>query len=224
MPMPAGVLFDVDGTLVDTTFLHTTSWWQALRQFDLDVGMARIHRGIGMGADHILDHLLGEDRDHSEDKAIADAHAALQAAYWPALRPTAGARDLLAACAGRGLRVVLATSAKERELAALRRAIDADDLIAVAASGDDADASKPAPDIVQVALDKAGLTADRVVFVGDSVWDVYACQKLGIRCVGLSCGGTSAGELIEAGAVSVYDDPAHLLADLDRSVLADLPR
>lgn len=219
---PAGVLFDVDGTLVDTTFLHATSWWQALRQFDRDVAMARIHRAIGMGSDHILDHLLGADRDRSEDQQIIASHAALQAVYWPRLRSFDGAKDLLGECARRGLRVVLASSANGNELSALRLAIDADAVIDAVTTADDAESSKPASDIVQVALDRGGLRPDRAAFVGDSVWDVYACAKAGLPCAALTCGGTSAAELREAGAVEVYADPADLLASFDQSLLARL--
>jgi HAD superfamily hydrolase (TIGR01509 family) len=219
-----GVLFDVDGTLVDSTYFHTIAWWQAFRQFDLTVSSARIHRAIGMGSDHILDHLLGQDRNRDDDGKITEAQAALHAAYWPALQPTLGARDLLTACKRRGLRTVLASSAEGRELAALRRAIDADDVIDEVTTADDADASKPSPDIVQIALDKAGLTPARAIFIGDAVWDVYACQKAGVPCIGLTCGGTSASELLDAGAVAVYDDPAALLAVIDRSALATLWR
>jgi HAD superfamily hydrolase (TIGR01509 family) len=218
----AGVLFDVDGTLVDTTYFHTVTWWQAFRQFGLKVSSARIHRAIGMGSDHILDHLLGADRDHGDDDKITAAHAALQAVHWPVLQPTSGARDLVTACARRGLTTVLASSAENRELAALRRALDADDSIDAVTTADDARASKPSPDIVRIAMDKTGLTADRVVFVGDAVWDVEACQRAGVRCVGVTCGGTSAAELRHAGAIAVYDNPAALLAEIDRSPLATL--
>src|SRR3954468_11661013 len=86
----AGVLFDVDGTLVDSTYLHTVAWWGALRQYGHDVPMAEIHRAIGMGSDHILDHLLGEDRDTADDEALADAHAAVYGEYWDRLRPLPG--------------------------------------------------------------------------------------------------------------------------------------
>ncbi|MEU4675374.1 HAD family hydrolase [Micromonospora sp. NPDC023737] len=216
---PAGVLFDVDGTLVDTTYLHTVSWWEALRQHDQPVPMATVHRAIGMGSDKLLDHLLGPERDRDADGRLRDAHDTLYAEYWERLTPLPKAADLLRACAERGLRVVLATSAAEHEVAALRRALDADDVVAAVTSSADAKQSKPAPDILVAALDQSGLPAERVVFVGDSVWDVAAAGKLDIPCVGLTCGGTSRGELAGAGAVAVYDDPAALLATLDDSPL-----
>ncbi|WBB69803.1 HAD family hydrolase [Micromonospora sp. WMMD812] len=214
---PAGVLFDVDGTLVDTTYLHTVSWWEALRQTERPVPMASVHRAIGMGSDKLLDHLLGPERDRDADGKLRDAHDTLYGEYWERLTPLPGAADLLRACAERGLRVVLATSAAEQEVAALRRALAADDVIEAVTSSADAKQSKPAPDILVAALDQSGLTAERVVFVGDSVWDVAAAGRLGIPCVGLTCGGTSRGELAGAGAVAVYDDPAALLATLDDS-------
>ncbi len=219
---PAGVLFDVDGTLVDTTYLHAVSWWQAFRQQDQDVPMARIHRAVGMGSDKLLDHLLGPERDRDADQKLVDGHTALFAAYWERLRPLPGASDLLRACADRGLRVVLASSASEPELRALRAALGVDDVVDAATSKADAEASKPAPDIVATALEQAGLDADRVLFVGDSVWDVIAAGGLDIGCVGLTCGGTSREELAGAGAIAVYDDPAALLASFDDSPLAKL--
>jgi HAD superfamily hydrolase (TIGR01509 family) len=217
---PAGVLFDVDGTLVDTTYLHTVSWWEALRQTDRHVPMAEIHRAIGMGSDKLLDHLLGPERDRGADGKLRDAHDALFAEYWERLVPLPRAADLLRACAERGLRVVLATSAAAHEVAALRRALAADDVIDTVTSSADAEESKPAPDILVAALEQSGLAAERVVFVGDSVWDVAAAGRLDIPCVGLTCGGTSRGELAGAGAVAVYDDPAALLAALADSPIA----
>jgi HAD superfamily hydrolase (TIGR01509 family) len=219
---PAGVLFDVDGTLVDTTFLHAVTWWEALRQFEHDVPMAVIHRAIGMGSDKILDHLLGDERDRDDDEAMSEAHGVLYGAWWERLRPLPGAADLLRAVASRGLEVVLASSANARELAILRRVIDADDVITAATSSADAEQSKPAPDILEAALEQSGVDPARAVFVGDAVWDVRASSALGIICIGLTCGGTGAAELREAGAVAVYDDPAALLRALDHSVIAKL--
>lgn len=219
-----GVLFDVDGTLVDTTYLHVLAWWEALLQEGHEVPMVRIHRAIGMGSDRILDHLLGAERDHGHDDAMLAAHLAHYAPYLERLRPFPGAADLLRACASRGLQVVLASSASARELAALRSALDADDVIAAATSSADADASKPAPDILAAALDQSGLSSDRVMFVGDSVWDVASAARLGIDCVGMASGGLAGAELTEAGAVAVYADPASLLEGLEASPLGRLGR
>jgi HAD superfamily hydrolase (TIGR01509 family) len=219
---PAGVLFDVDGTLVDTTYLHAVCWGEALRQAGHDVPMATVHRAIGMGSDELLDHLLGEKRDKSGDESMTTVHLTLYKQYWGRLRPLPGARDLLRECAGRGLRVVLASSAAQEELEALRSALDADDAITAATSSTDADSGKPSPDILQAAMDDTGLAAERVVFVGDAVWDGAAAQRAGVPFVGLTCGGTSEPELRAAGAVEVWRDPAQLLARLDVSVLGSL--
>ena len=220
--MRPGVLFDVDGTLIDSTYLHAVSWWEALRQHDRDVPMAMIHRGIGMGSDKLLDHLLGADRDRDADEAMTAAHDVLYGAWWERLRPLPGAPDLVREVAARDLTVVLASSAREPELAQLRRVLGADDVITAATSSADAEQSKPDPGILQAALDESGVDPNRAVYVGDSVWDVQAAAKLGIPCIGLTCGGTSAAELTEAGAVETYEDPAALLHDLDNSAIAAL--
>lgn len=217
---PAAAVFDVDGTLVDTTYLHTVAWWEAFRQSGHVVPMAEIHRTIGMGADHLLDHLLGEDRDRSQDGEISDGHRTLYAEYWPRLAPLEGAAELLAACADRGWKVVLASSAKGEELAAMRAVLGADEAVADVTSSDDVDSSKPAPDLVEQALELAGVPARRAVFVGDTVWDVAACRKAGVRCLGVLSGGVSRQELLEAGADEVYEGPGELLRRLDGSPLA----
>jgi HAD superfamily hydrolase (TIGR01509 family) len=220
--MRPGVLFDVDGTLIDTTYLHAVAWWEALRQHDHDVPMATIHRGIGMGSDKLLDHLLGGDRDRGADDAMRTAHDVLYGAWWERLRPLPGAAELVRVVAARHLAVVLASSAREAELQQLRRVLGADDVIAAATSSSDADESKPAPDILEAALDQSDVDPVRSVFVGDAVWDVQAAGKLGIPCIGLTCGGTSAAELREAGAIAVHEDPAALLRDLESSAIARL--
>lgn len=214
------VLFDLDGTLVDTSYLHTVTWWQALHEHGHIVPMARIHRAIGMGSDKLLGEVLGADHDTSTDSEISAAHGRLFARWHHQVSPLPGARELLARCADSGLTVVLASSATGRDLDALREVLDADDWIDGATSSQDADESKPSPDILSAALDKAGVSAGEVVFVGDAVWDVQASSALQIPCVGLECGGTSAAELREAGSVEIWRDPAHLLQEFDRSILS----
>ena len=218
----SGVLFDVDGTLVDTTYLHATCWSEALRQHGHHVTMADIHHLIGMASDDLLTGLLGEDRDHQADDALTDAHLTLYRQWWGRLVPLPGAADLLRACSDRGLDVVLASSASEEELAALTSAIDADDAITEATSSADADAGKPAPDILQAALEQSGLAADRVAFVGDAVWDGEAAKRAGVTFVGLTCGGTPESALREAGAIEIWRDPAELRNRFADSVLGKL--
>jgi HAD superfamily hydrolase (TIGR01509 family) len=212
------VLFDVDGTLVDTNYLHAVTWWEAFAQAGHDMPMARLHRCIGMGSDQLLDQLLPGDRDRDADADIVASHDALYSVYWSRLRPLPGAADLLRACHEDGARVVLASSAGPRELAVLRAALDADDAIDDATSAGDVSRSKPSPDLVELALAKAGADPGQAVFVGDMVWDVQACQRAGVACVGLLSGGTSRAELLEAGAVRVYRDPADALESYPASL------
>jgi HAD superfamily hydrolase (TIGR01509 family) len=213
-------LFDVDGTLVDTNYLHAVTWWEAFAQAGHVVPMAEIHRAIGMGSGLMLDKLLPQDRDTGDDADIRAAHSALYATYRSRLRPLPGAADLLRACKRQGLAVVLASSADEPEFNMLRAALDAEDAIDAATFSGDVEASKPAPDLVQVALDKVGVPAGEAVFTGDTVWDVQACQKAGVPCIGLLSGGISRDELTSAGAAEIYPGPGDLLASLGESLLA----
>ncbi|POX47158.1 HAD family hydrolase [Streptomyces sp. Ru71] len=218
--MERAAVFDVDGTLVDTNHLHVVTWWEALRQAGHRVPMHAVHRAVGLGSTDLIAHLLGEDRDQDQDAQLSAAHTALYGQYFdrlPAL-PEAGA--LLKRLHGDGWAVVLATSASGPELDALRRAIDADDAITATASSDDVEQGKPAPEPVEHALELAGVSAERAVFVGDTVWDMRAGRRAGVHCVGVLCGGIPRADLEEAGARSVYADPADLLAHLDDSPLA----
>lgn len=217
-----GVLFDVDGTLVDTNYLHTVAWWQAFRRFGHDVPMAAIHRTIGMGGATLIEHLIGTDRNTDQDDALEDTHSALFSAQWPSLRALDGARDLLQHCADAGLAVVLATSASEEELAVLRAVIDADAAITGATNATDTGISKPAPDILEAALKSAGLDAEEAVFIGDAVWDVITANKLGIPTIAVTSGGTSEAELRDAGATRVFENVREVLNALRSGELSDL--
>lgn len=221
MPGNSGVLFDVDGTLVDTTFLHAVCWAEAMRQHGYVVPMASVHHAIGMSADRLLDECLGEDRD-SDDNAISAARMTLYQQHWGRLRPLPGAADLLRACAKRGLDVVLASSASGPELEALLSALDADDAITVATSSSDASEGKPAPDIIQTALDRSELRLDRAVFVGDAVWDGWSSRRAKVPFVALTCGGTPDQELRDCGAVEVWRDPTDLLNNIQTSAIGAL--
>ncbi|MEU1817028.1 HAD family hydrolase [Streptomyces roseifaciens] len=223
-PRPRAALSDVDGTLVDTNYLHAVSWWEAFHQAGHRVAMTDIHHTVGMGSGRLLDRLLGEDRDRDGDEAVSCAHKAIYATWFDRLPVLNGAPDLLRALASRGWRIVLVTSAQGFELGALRRAIGADDVIHAATSADDVDSSKPAPDPVHQALEQAGTDAGRALFVGDTVWDVKAARAAGVDCVALQSGGIARAELEAEGAVAVYRDPADLLAGLDDSPFAGRER
>ena len=214
-----GILFDVDGTLVDTNYLHVLAWWRAFRDQGRQVEMARIHRQVGKGSDRLTEALLGR-----ESAAASEAHSrhysqlSRQALAFPA------AAALLREVKRRGAQVVLATSAKAEELETIRRALDADDAVDEIVSSQDAGESKPAPDIFEVALRKAGLDRDACAVVGDSRWDVEAAGRLGLPAVCVLSGGTGAEELWQAGAAAVYEDVGELLRKLDESPLAGLFR
>jgi HAD superfamily hydrolase (TIGR01509 family) len=212
-----GILFDIDGTLVDSNYLHTVAWFRAFDERGHHVPMARIHRAIGMGSDKLMPSLIGES-DAEADDLHGDRYEELKGE----LRAFDKAAELLRACKDKGARVVLATSAKERDLDALRAAIAADDAIDEITTSADVDRSKPDPDIFAAAIRKAGLDADTTIVVGDTKWDVEAAAKLGVDTVAVLTGGWSRQELDDAGAVAVYDDPAALLADLDASPIGRL--
>lgn len=220
--MTRAALFDVDGTLVDTNHLHVTSWWEAFRQAGHQVPMPAIHRAVGLGSGDLIAHLLGDERDTGQDAAISAAHSTLYGTYFDRLPALRSAAELLWALADRGWRIVLATSAGGSELTALRRAINADDVIAGTASADDVSAGKPAPEPVREALRLADVSAERAVFVGDTVWDMEAAARAGVRSIAVLSGGIPRAALESAGAGGVYEDPADLLARLDTSLFADM--
>jgi phosphoglycolate phosphatase-like HAD superfamily hydrolase len=216
----AALVVDVDGTLVDSTYLHTVCWWQAFHQHGFAPPMAEIHRAVGMGADHLVPHLLGDVLGYVRD-AIAAEHHRLWHVWWPRVPLTVGARALLQEAARLGLDVVLASSARPDELDAMRRTLDSDDCITAVVGAADVDSSKPDPDVLAVALDRAGTDAADALFVGDSVWDGIAAARLAVPFLGVLCGGTSAAELAAAGARATYADPGEVAMDLSRWVAGD---
>lgn len=222
--MERAAVFDVDGTLVDTNHLHVVAWWEAFRQVGHRVAMHDIHRSVGLPGTDVVAHLLGDERDTGQDEYLEAAHKALYATYFDRLPAFDRAGDLLRELAADGWKVVLATSAGGFELDALRRAIDADDVITATASADDVSSGKPAPDPVEHALGLAGAPADRAVFVGDTVWDMQAATAAGVRCVALLCGGVPRTALEAAGAAAVYADPGTLLDGLGDSPFAEVGR
>ena len=181
MPMssPFAVLFDVDGTLVDTNYLHVHAWARAFREENIDVESWRIHRSIGMDGDSLVAN-LSEDASDAVQQRLKDRHGSLYKDRADLIVRLPGARELLHHLAEHGVRVVLASSAPEDELAITRKILDSDDAIAAATSSKDVDTAKPNPDIVEVALERADVSAEQAVFVGDAVWDGEAPTRAGV--------------------------------------------
>jgi HAD superfamily hydrolase (TIGR01509 family) len=213
-----GVLFDVDGTLLDTNYLHVLAWWQAI----VDTGhgpvpMDRVHRAIGMPSERLVHHILGADDDDT-----VEAHSRRFEPLRDQVRPFPCTADLLRACADRGLAVVLATSGKAADLEWMQPAIGAEDAVAGATTSEDVEAGKPEPDPLTVAMRDHGLDPQRTVVVGDTVWDIEAARKADLPCIALTCGGISAAELADADAV--HADPRDLLEHLDDSPIGRITR
>lgn len=216
------VLFDVDGTLVDSNYLHIYAWVRAFDAEGVSVEAWRIHRCIGMDGTTLVKTLAGEDTGQGQLDQLKDRHREFYQQSTHLLTPLPGARDLLRRVADLGLQVVLATSAPDDELRTLREVLDCDDVVSEVTSSADVDTAKPEPDIVQVALDRAGVTAAQAVFVGDAVWDCEAARRVELTSVGVLSGGVSRGELSEAGAAAVFEDAADLLAHLDTTPIGTL--
>jgi HAD superfamily hydrolase (TIGR01509 family) len=207
-------VFDVDGTLLDTNYLHVAAWWEAFREHGIDVRSADIHRALGKDSKALVRAVIGRLHD-----GVIEAHSRYYGPYLGRLRPLPGAAALLRTTAGLGAAVVLGTSAKPDELDLMLAALDAGDAISEVLSSEDVDAAKPAPDIIEAALDATGADRSRCVMVGDAIWDMQAAVRAGVPPIGLLSGGVSADELHSAGAAAVYEDTAALLADLASSPL-----
>lgn len=215
---PRGVIFDVDGTLVDSNGAHARAWAEALAAAGHSVPEGHIRALIGMGGDKLLPAAAGMSADSPEGKVIAERRGAIfRSRYLPRLQAFAGSRQLLLALKASGLRLAVASSAEEDELTPLLRIAGADDLIEKKASGDDAKSSKPDPDIVAVALRHLGCEPAEAVMIGDTPYDVEAARRADVECIGFRCGGWDDRGL--AGAVAVYDGPWHLLERLGTSLL-----
>jgi HAD superfamily hydrolase (TIGR01509 family) len=215
------VLFDVDGTLVDSNYLHVHAWYRAFEDVGHGVEAWRIHRSIGMDGSTLVATLADRADDDARSRA-KDLHSRYYKQTASLLRPLPGARELLEHVKVLGLQVVLATSAPDDELEILRKVLDSDDLVDAVTSSKDVDTAKPKPDIIEVALDRAGVDAAHAVFVGDAVWDVEACERAGVPTIAVLSGGVSRGELETAGAKSVFENARELCHQLDTTLIATL--
>jgi HAD superfamily hydrolase (TIGR01509 family) len=212
-----GVLFDMDGTLMDTNYLHCLAWSRAFRDSGEWAPMNAIHRLIGMGGDQLVSELLG----HESPEAAA-ARPAHYEDLTGDVRAFPGARELLLRIHDLGLKVVLATSAPDNELERLRKILDADAAIDGQTTADQVGKSKPDPEVFVAAMEGASIDPRRALAVGDSVWDVQAARSAGIACITVETGGFSRHELSEEGSIQVYRDVSELLSQLFTSPIASL--
>jgi HAD superfamily hydrolase (TIGR01509 family) len=217
------VLFDVDGTLVDSNYVHVHAWHRAFTEAEVEVEAWRIHRSIGMDGSTLLAS-LAEGADDGTRSRLTDLHSKYYQQMTPQLRRLPGVRELLEAVDKLGLQIVLATSAPEDELSVLREVLASDDLVSAMTTSNDVDTAKPQPDIVHVALERAGVDATDAVFVGDTVWDIEACERAGVPTIAVLSGGVSRGELETAGAQAVFDNPRDLCAHLDSTAIGTLAK
>jgi phosphoglycolate phosphatase-like HAD superfamily hydrolase len=212
------IIFDVDGTLVDSNDAHTRAWMRALREHGHDVPFYRIRPLIGMGGDKLLPQVAGIDAESAEGQAISDRRAEIFLKdELPTLRPTAGAPELLRALATT-FTIAIASSAKTDELDPLLRIAGATDYVDHSSSADDADRSKPDPDIVHAALKRSGTAPEEALMIGDTPYDIDAAARAGVITIALRTGGWPDEDL--SGAVTIYNSPQQLLDRLHTSLLA----
>ena len=215
--MPPAALLDVDGTLVDSTYHHTIAWARALRQRDLVVPLWRVHRHIGMGGDQLVGAVCGERVERELGDDLRELHSQRFKELIDEVLPFTGARELLQELARRGHTIVLASSAKAEECEHYIDLMDARELISDWTTSADVERTKPEPDIVQAALEKAG--GGDGVMIGDAPYDSQAAGQLGLPTIGMLTGGFSEAELRDAGASVVFASLEDLREGLDETPL-----
>jgi HAD superfamily hydrolase (TIGR01509 family) len=214
--MPPAAILDIDGTLVDTNYQHAIAWYRAFRQHGIVLPVWKIHTHIGMGGDQLVASLTSEDVDESIGDDIRSAEKALYMALIGEVEAVSEAREFIADLKHRGHTVVLASSAKEDEVEHYLDLLDARGLADAWTTSADVESTKPQPDLVRAAMEKA--STDDAVMVGDTPWDIKAAEAAGVPTVAVITGGFSRAELEEAGAVAVFESVAEL-----RSRLGDTP-
>ncbi|MFI5031399.1 MAG: HAD family hydrolase [Reyranellales bacterium] len=216
--MTRAIIFDIDGTLLDSVDLHARAWVDAFALYGHDLPFEKVREQIGKGGDQLMPVFLTESEiARVGEKLEADRGALFKQRYLAKVRPFADVRALMQRLRAGGKLLALASSAKHNEVEVYKKIAQIDDLIEADTSADDADRSKPNPDIFVAALQRLhGVPPEDALAVGDTPYDAIAAAKAGIRTIGVTCGGWSAAALEDAGCVAVYADPADLLANIDR--------
>jgi HAD superfamily hydrolase (TIGR01509 family) len=218
-----GVIFDIDGTLVDSNDAHAQSWVDTFAEAGYEVPFDVVRPLIGMGADKLLPKTIDVRHDSEEGKKLLARRSKIfQEKYLPRLKPLPGSRALVLRVRADGLKAIVATSAKDAELKGLLQAAGVNDLMEERATASDAKRSKPDPDIVQAAVEESGVRKENLIMIGDTPYDVEAATRAGVKCIAFRSGGWKDDSL--KGAVEIYDGPADLLARYDASSLARNPR
>lgn len=221
--MTKAVIFDIDGTLVDSVDLHANAWQEAFRHFGHDIPFENIRHEIGKGSDKLIPHFLSPDENQRIGKELDKFRSELwKKKYLHQVKSFPKVRELFQRVLADGKKIALASSAKGDELDTYKQIAGIADLIHEETSSDDAENSKPDPDVIHAALAKLrDFKPAEVVMVGDTPWDAIASNKAGVRCIGVLCGGFPEQELINAGCIAIYRDPADLLQQYDESPIAE---
>jgi beta-phosphoglucomutase-like phosphatase (HAD superfamily) len=221
--MPKAVIFDVDGTLVDSVDLHAASWQEAFRDFGHDIPFQTIRSQIGKGGDQLMPVFLSQEELERRGADLEKHRSTLfKARYLPKVTGFPSVRELFLRLQQDRRIIALASSAKGDELETYKRLAGVQDLADTNASSDDAEKSKPYPDIFQAALRRLdGIEPPDAIVVGDTPYDAMAAHKAGMRTIGLLCGGFAEADLRQAGCIAIYRDPADLLRNYKSSPLAE---
>ena len=219
--MVQAVILDVDGTLVLSNDAHAQAWVEAFAASGYEVSFEQVRPLIGMGGDKVIPKMVPELNDQEGDgKVISERRKELIInRYGPKLQPAQGSRQLILRMQAAGLRLIIASSATSEELQVLLKAAQVEDLLHEATTSDEAEASKPAPDIVEVALSKLKTEPERVLMLGDTPYDIQSAGEAGVAVIAVRCGGFDDAAL--GGAKAIYDDPADLLVHYDDSLLSN---
>jgi HAD superfamily hydrolase (TIGR01509 family) len=220
--MLKAVIFDVDGTLVDSVDLHAQAWQESFREYGYDLPFDKIRHQIGKGSDQLIPTLLSQADYERVGKKIAELRKEIyQKQLLSQVRPFPQVRELCERVKADGKKILLASSAQKGTVEAYTQLLEIEDLIDSATSTTDVEKSKPEPDIFQAALDKLdGITASETIVVGDTPYDAQAANKINLHTIGVLCGGFSEAELRDAGCIAIYESPADLLAHYEQSPLA----